>query len=175
MNNHNLFLRSLNGLSLSSWKLWGIFFSLKRILCCLNQWLMPKRAAKFAKRASCEIRYLELFNNNAEEPWDRQDGGISLHAEWRNILKRGMPFSTRQKALKWYCNKVQLELRKMRFVVKSHGRKPLRFQGSPMISTWMKQNVYYSRMFERVALYFFGSCGKEKYEQWPKIPTHIIC
>ena len=45
--------------------------------------VMPKRAAKFAKRASCEIRYLELYNRITEP----KNGG-SL--EWRNVLRRGM-------------------------------------------------------------------------------------
>ena len=89
------------------------FFSLKRILYCLNQWLMPKRAAKFAKRASCEVRYLELFNN---------------------------------------------------------GRMPLRFQGSPMVSKWMKQNVYYSRMFKELRCIFLGHVGRRNTSSGQKYP-----
>ena len=45
--------------------------------------VMPKRAAKFAKRASCEIRYLELYNRITEP----KNGGS---VEWRNVLRRGM-------------------------------------------------------------------------------------
>ena len=46
---------------------------------------MPKRALKFAKRARCEIRYLELFirmmkgKNGGWAEW--RNGGM---AEWRN-------------------------------------------------------------------------------------------
>ena len=39
-----------------SWKLWGKYFFFEtRAFYCLNQRLMSKRAAKSAKRASCEI------------------------------------------------------------------------------------------------------------------------
>lgn len=57
------------------------FFFEKRILYCLNQWLMPKRAADFAKRTSCEIRYLELFNNNAK---GRRIGRMAEYLYTRN-------------------------------------------------------------------------------------------
>ena len=43
---------------------------------------MPKRAAKFAKRASSEKRYLELFNRMMDQ--QRWIG------EWRNIRRREM-------------------------------------------------------------------------------------
>ena len=55
----------------------------KRASYCLNQRLVPKRAAKFAKRASCGIRWLELFNGMTE----LMNGGS---AEWWNILGRRM-------------------------------------------------------------------------------------
>ena len=54
-------------------------FFKKRPIYCLNHRILPKRAAKFAKQAYCEIRYSELFNRLME-------GGTVD----RNIPKRGM-------------------------------------------------------------------------------------
>ena len=87
---------------------------------------MPKRALKFAKRARCEIRYLELFirmmkgknggwvewwNGGMVEWWNGgmaewrnggmaewRNGGISKDADWMNILEREMPFCLKQKS-----------------------------------------------------------------------------
>ena len=60
-----------------------LFFFEKRAFYNLNERLVPLRATKFAKLASCKIRYLELFNKMMEG----RNGGL---VEWRNILRRGM-------------------------------------------------------------------------------------
>ena len=58
---------------------------------------MSKRALKFAKRARCEIRYLELFNRMMKgRTVDGRNGGISKDADWMNILEREMPFCLKQ-------------------------------------------------------------------------------
>ena len=64
-------------------------FFKKRPIYCLNHRILPKRAAKFAKQAYCEIRYSELINRLME-------GGTVD----RNIPKRGMSSSVKQKSRK---------------------------------------------------------------------------
>ena len=64
-------------------------FFKKRPIYCLNHQILPKRAAKFAKQACCEIRYSELFNRLME-------GGTVD----RNIQKRGISFCVKQKSRK---------------------------------------------------------------------------
>ena len=49
---------------------------------------MPKRAAKFAKRARSQILYLDLSSVNDEK------------VEWRDILQRRMPCSMELKSHK---------------------------------------------------------------------------
>ena len=61
-----------------------------------NQRLMPKRAAKFANRASSEVRYLEFNRVTLGDVMMERRASVE---RW-NIIKRRMPCCLKQKSHK---------------------------------------------------------------------------
>ena len=79
------------------------FFFEKRAFYWLSQQLMPKRATKFMKQASCEIWYLELINRMMEQgklgTVNLWNGRISWNAEYLFVWNISLKISG--------CNKMR--------------------------------------------------------------------
>ena len=88
---------------------WGFFALWRGAIWSLNQWLKPKRAAKFAKRASCEMRYPQFFKRMMERRnWGTIERWISGVADYFGTRNDRMLFThEKKKRLKiWNCNKI---------------------------------------------------------------------